>query len=453
VGGQESVGRRIRASRLRRGLSQAQLALPELSDSYVSLIESGRRTPTPDVLRLLARKLGCSASYLSSGVDDEAQEKIRTTLDYAEIALRNGEAGEARDRYAELLADPALAALPGLARKAAWGHALALESSGAFEEALVAFEALASAVSPDYDTGEWIRANIAISRCRREMGDVAGGVAVAESAFARVTERPAQWDEETVRLGATLATAYVERGDLLSAGRLAGLLIERADALGSPRARMAAYWQAAVVAKHRADYETAVAYGERALALLGERSELRDLSRLRGEYGTLMLLARPQDPGRARDELERAVRELTAMSAGALDIAWCLTELARVEIVMGRPGRAADRAGEAVDLLSGGAGDAYGHAGAGRPDDSQGGGELRRAAAGALIVLAEARLRLGRDQDAAEVLGRATACLERMEPSREAAQGWFHIAELLGEAGTERDRAEAYRRALTCAGL
>lgn len=438
-------------SRIHRGLSQAQLALPELSDSYVSLIESGKRTPTPDVLRLLARKLGCSASYLSSGIEEETQEKIRTTLDYAEIALRNGEAAEARNRYAELLANPALAALPGFARKAAWGHALALEASGALGEALGEFEALVAAVPPDYDTDEWIRLNIAIARCHREMGDVARSVTVAENAFERVTEQPGQWRDETVRLGAALAAAYVERDDLLSARRLTDLLIEHADALGSAAARLAAYWQAAVVAKHRADYETAVAYGERALALLGEQADLHDLSRLRGEYGTLMLLARPQDPDRARDELERAVQELTAASAGAVDIAWCLTELARVEIARGRPAKAADRAGEAVDLLSAGTpGESYNGVGGG---SGRAGGDEPRLAAGALIVLAEARLRLGRAADAAEVLGRATAFLERMEPSREAAQGWFHLAELLGEAGKEQDRAEAYRRALTCAGL
>src|SRR4051794_36964665 len=60
VDSQGSLGHRIRATRISRGLSQAQLALPELSDSYVSLIESGKRVPTPDVVRLLARKLGCS---------------------------------------------------------------------------------------------------------------------------------------------------------------------------------------------------------------------------------------------------------------------------------------------------------------------------------------------------------------------------------------------------------
>src|ERR1044072_438089 len=109
---QGSLGKRIRLSRIRKGLSQAQLALPELSDSFVSLIESGKRIPTPDVVRLLARKLGCSASYLSSGIDEDSQDRIWVTLEYAEIALQNGEAAEARDRLTELLADPDLPSLP-----------------------------------------------------------------------------------------------------------------------------------------------------------------------------------------------------------------------------------------------------------------------------------------------------------------------------------------------------
>jgi hypothetical protein len=33
------------------------------------------------------------------------------------------------------------------------------------------------------------------------------------------------------------------------------------------------------------------------------------------------------------------------------------------------------------------------------------------------------------------------------------AEGWFNLAELLSQTGDEQDRAEAYRHALTCAGL
>jgi tetratricopeptide (TPR) repeat protein len=432
VDSQGSLGKRIRLSRIRKGLSQAQLALPELSDSYISLIESGKRVPTPDVVRLLARKLGCSVSYLASGIDEDAQQQMRTTLEYAEIALQNGEAAEARNRFAELLVNPDLNALPELARRARWGHALALESAGELEEALGELAVLGESVSPEYDTDEWCRLNIVISRCHRAIGDLAESVAVGERAFAEVTAKPGPWSDETVKLGATLVSAYIERGDLVSARQLTDRLVECADELGSPVARMAAYWEASLVARYQADLEMAVSHAQRALALLGEANDPRNLSRLRAEYGHLILLADASNVAQARDELRRAIDEMTENAAGEVDIARTLIDLARAEIAMGEPDLAADRADEALNLL---------------------GDEPRLATAGALVALAEARMRLGRAADAAEVLDRATACLEQMEPSMEAAEGWFHLGDLLAETGPPERRAEAYRRALACAGL
>lgn len=429
---QGSLGKRIRLSRVRMGLSQAQLALPELSDSYVSLIESGKRVPTPDVVRLLARKLGCSVSYLVSGIDEDVQQQMRTTLEYAEIALQNGEAVEARDRFAELLVNPDLNALPDFASRARWGHALALESAGDLEEAISEFTVLGDSLSPEYDTDEWIELNIAISRCYRDIGELAESAAVAENAFACVTAQPGPWSDETVKLGATLAGTYLVRGDLVSARQLTDRLIERADELGSPVARMAAYWQAALVARNQADFDTAATHAQRALALLGEATDPRNLSRLRAQYGYLMLLADSSNLERARDELQRAMDEMTETTASEVDIALCLTELARIEIATGDPDRAVDRADAALNLLGNGP---------------------RLATAGALIVLAEARVRLGQAAEAIEVVDRVTTCLEQMEPSREAAEGWFNLAELLAETGPPERRAEAYRRALTCAGL
>ncbi len=106
--------------------------------------------------------------------------------------------------------------------------------------------------------------------------------------------------------------------------------------------------------------------------------------------------------------------EITASSSGEIDVAWCLTELARAETALGRPAEAVTLAEEALDLL----GDAP-----------------RRATAGALTVLGEASVRLGRRDRAVEVLTRAATCLEQMESSREAAQAWFDLAEVLAEAG------------------
>ena len=166
------------------------------------------------------------------------------------------------------------------------------------------------------------------------------------------------------------------------------------------------------MARYQADFETAVTYGERALALLGEAADLRNLSRLRGEYGTLMLLARPDDAERARDELQRATREMTATAAGGIDIARCLTELARAEIAMGQPAQGR------------------------RPGDRGTGAAGHRAAAGD----GRRAHRPGRGADPAGPRGGRRArswaarwtCLQQMEPSREAAEGWFNLAELLG---------------------
>ncbi|WP_405527453.1 helix-turn-helix domain-containing protein [Streptomyces canus] len=63
---QPAFGRRVRALRLRAGMSQAALAGPELSASYVSLIESGKREPSPEVATALAERLGVTPESLQS---------------------------------------------------------------------------------------------------------------------------------------------------------------------------------------------------------------------------------------------------------------------------------------------------------------------------------------------------------------------------------------------------
>ncbi|WP_371658259.1 helix-turn-helix domain-containing protein [Streptomyces sp. NBC_00280] len=61
---QPEFGRRMRELRRRAGMSQAELAGPELSASYVSLLESGRRVPSPEVVTALAERLGVTPRSL-----------------------------------------------------------------------------------------------------------------------------------------------------------------------------------------------------------------------------------------------------------------------------------------------------------------------------------------------------------------------------------------------------
>jgi tetratricopeptide (TPR) repeat protein len=436
VSGQESLGQRIRSLRIRKGVSQAQLAFPELSDSYISLIESDKRVPAPSVIEMLAGKLDCSPIYLLSGVSEDIADELRVTLDYAEIALQNGAATEARARFAEVLESSDAAALPELLHEARWGHALAMEAAGDLEEAIVELRKLTAAASLEIEREHWARVHVALSRCLRERGDLSESVQVAEDALRRLTASGSESTDASVHLGATLLAAFIERGDLVRARQLAGQLIDRAERIGSPKARMAAYWEAAYVAEIRGEYDEGLVLAERALLLLGEDDDPRNLSRLRLAYASLLLRARPGEAERARQLLLRTRDDIAASSAGEIDMAWCLTELARAETALGRPGEAVELAGEAIAML---------------------GEAPRRAAAWALTVLGEAYVRLDRRAEAVDALTQAATHLEAMESSRDAAQAWFDLAELLGETGqaggVEGQRLAAYRRALTCVGL
>ncbi|WP_433325828.1 helix-turn-helix domain-containing protein [Spirillospora sp. CA-294931] len=429
----ETLGQRIRALRIRQGVSQAQLAFPELSDSYISLIESDKRIPAPSVIDLLAAKLNCSATYLVSGVKEDVVDELRMTLDYAEIALANGAAAEARARFAEVLASADAVALPDMMHQARWGHALALEAAGELEEAIAGLRALTDQASAEADLEHWAKVHVALSRCLRERGDISAGVEVAENALRHLIASGADSTDAAVLLGATLLAAFIERGDLVRARQLAAQLVQRAERIGGARAKMTAYWEAAYVAEICGDYENGVTLAERALMLAGDEDDPRHIGRLRIIYAGLLMRARPDQAENARELLSRVRREINASSAGEIDVAWCLTELARADIALGRAAEAVTLTDEALDLL----GDAP-----------------RRATAWALTVQGEACVRLGRRERAIEVLTRAADHLREMESSRDAAQAWFDLAELLGETGApEEPRLTAYRRALTCAGV
>ncbi|WP_026313637.1 helix-turn-helix domain-containing protein [Actinomadura flavalba] len=429
----ETLGQRIRALRIRQGISQAQLAFPELSDSYISLIESDKRIPAPSVIDLLAGKLNCSATYLVSGVSEDVVDDLRVTLDYAEIALRNGAAAEARARFADVLASDDAVALPEMLHQARWGHALALEASGDLSGAVDELRRLTAEASPDADLDHWARLHVALSRCLRERGDVGAGVGVAEEALRQLVASGADSTDAAVHLGAALLVAFVERGDLVRAGQLAAQLVERADRVGGPGARVAAYREAARVAEIRGDLDGGVELAERALLAAGDDEDPRVVAALRVAYAGLLLRARPERASEARDLLARVRGEITVSAAGEKAVAACLTELARAETALGRPGDAVTLAEEALGLL---------------------GETPRRATAAALTVLGEACARLGRRNRAVEVLTLAATHLEGLESSREAARTWYDLADLLAETGgADAAELDAYRRALAGVGV
>ena len=203
-----TLGQRLRALRKERGLSQSDLAGDLVSPSYVSLIESGQRSPEREVLEGLARKLGCSVLYLESGVAPEEITEQRLKLQFAEIALASGSAEEARSQFASLSgADNA-----ELRLAAGWGLARCLEQLGDLHGALDHYDGLLAAAQ-----GGFARSARSADAAHgpvplyREAGDFARSVEIGEEALGEVRALGLEGTEEEIKLASTLVAAYWAR--------------------------------------------------------------------------------------------------------------------------------------------------------------------------------------------------------------------------------------------------
>jgi len=432
VASQGSIGERIKMLRKQRGLSQAQLAHPELSDSYVSLIESGKRTPTPAVLELIAQKLGCSLTYLINGVTNEELEEIELALRFARLALENGDLAEARRRYAELLEDRNLESLAAQRQDARFGYALATEACGDLAEAIDVLRSLRDEDTEGQTPERRIQISIALCRCYREFGALHEAVQVGEETLGLPKGRP-EWNDDLIELGSTLLAAYIERGDLLRARQFSAELLSAAESLGTARAIVAACWNAAMIVGRIGCGDEALSLAERALAVQSENGEPRNLARLRAAYAVLLRQVRPAEAARARDLLLRALRELEESAAGAADVVSCLIDLARAEIQLGDPHAAAAHARAAAAKATGGMSSAV--------------------LAETHLVLGLACSLLGQNDQARAELDSAAEHLKRLPATRTLAEKWRAVAELRERIGDEEGCVADHQRALACVGL
>lgn len=70
VDGAAAFGRRLRRTRLERGLSQRDIAFPGCTAAYLCRIEHGDRVPSLQIIRRLASKLHVNPSWLANGAGD-----------------------------------------------------------------------------------------------------------------------------------------------------------------------------------------------------------------------------------------------------------------------------------------------------------------------------------------------------------------------------------------------
>lgn len=401
-----------------------------MSVAYLSRIESGHRRPTPPTLQALALRLEVSVESLLGEADGREVDEVRLALDYAELSLESGQPEDAEKHLRRALEHSAIARMDGMRDRARLLHARAMEATNREDDAILQLELLVDDRSTDGLTR--IKAGIALSRIYRETGDLGRAIERGERVMNHVEEAELDACDEAVQLAVTVAAAHFERGDTGHAVRLCRKAIDRAEALGSSMARASAYWNASVMQANRGDVTAAVPLAERALALLGEGQDTRNLARLRTEVGRLQLDLDPPDLEEARHNLEQAAAEMEWSSATPVDRAWTLLGLARVAFLSG-------------DLPASRGLIAQVHTTAG--------GHAPLAEAEAMTLEGRTLAAEGSTELAALSYQNAVQRLSAIGADQGAAQLWFDLADLLEGVGLTEEALDAYRRAAVSTGL
>lgn len=426
------LGERLKQLRVKAGLSQGELAGDDLSASYVSLIESGKRQPSPEVLRSLCHRLGVSSESL---FEDESDRAARTRLHeleiaYIRLALTHGERASARERLGRLLD------LPDLDRTTRDEATSLLSRTHEMENDLVG---AARILLPLFERSlrgecELSTATLGVDMCGYylDAGDLHAAVRVGQQAIDAVEQRGLAGSDEHLRLAATVMSAYFELGDFLHCRLWAERLIAVAEESGAHRGRASIYWNAALVAEAAGHPAEALHYSQRALAILSEMGRERDLPRLKVDTAQLLLALDPERVKEALTLLDEALPDLQDIGSPSDLAAWGNTR-GIAEILVNRPARAEQLARQSLLHFS-----------------AHPGLELART----LITLGDALVAQGRREEGLE---QYVACREIVEhqctPTRRVATLWRQLGERFACAGQMQEALDAYAQGLEAAGV
>jgi len=423
------LGQRLRAARIAKGMTQTDLAGSDVSVGYVSRIEAGQRRPNLQVLSDLCSRLGTPVEQLLMGVAPQELEQIKLNLDFAELALESGQATTAELQAREAVELAETASLKELAYRGRFLIARALEAQGMINDAIIELETL---LSPRVGNVLQIKVGIALSRCYRESGDFSKAVEVGEMILEQLADTPLDSSDEAVQMAVTLAAAYFERGDTSQAVRVCRKAITKAEILDSPVARASAYWNASMFEAQQGAVHDAVPLAQRALALLSEGQDARNLAGLRTQLGIMQLQMNPPQVAEAQENLEQAAQELRWCSAGPVEVGRNELAQARAHYLSGDVETAealSTRVHENVKVLS----------------------PLTAADAKSL----EGQVLAARGDVAAAVSAyrEAVLILTAVGSDRHAAEMWFELAGLLEDVNEFDAARDAYRSAGAASGI
>jgi len=425
------IGARIRALREAAGLSQTALAGTDVSASYLSLIESGRRTASPAVLERLAERLDVSPDYLVTGEEPPQRLQLRSRLAFLRYAIDTGDRVAARTE-ADALALQDVRQQADLVDECTLERARAYELVGDLPAACRLLEPLAAKSREGRASVPVPAVHMLLATVYLDAGDVHRAVEITELGLAAARADGTMGDPALARLAATLVWAYLERGDALYAGLRADELLREIEATTPHPASLGSIlWNAALALQARGEHGAALATMDRAIALLGEGHDGRDLVRSRVAKAYLLLQLPEPRPDEAVELLRDARARLEAQGA-LVDLAACEVMLGRALLLSGDPDAACRVCEAALRTL---------------------GAEPRIESVDARTILAGALSVMGRRDEAVTFLDAAVTDLGQLAGGRRTTRAWAAVAQQYARLEEPERATDAALQALHAGGL
>ena len=417
-----TLGKRVRALRELRGMTQSELAARRCSNEYVSQIERGRTRPTAATVGWLAAQLGTDTDYLRDGVR-ACDTAALAVIESAEAQIREQEWDLA---VATITALPTTLRPPGLALRACWAESWARMYLGQVREALKLLEAaIDPASAAEFTAEENVETLYRLGCCHYKLSAVNRAIDLFTEAVDLLSRSDAQCDRLLADTLQWRSRCWRRFRDFEAAREDIEKALELYAGLGDMLNTAHASFQASIVAERTGQWKQARALAVAAIKIFEEHGDELSVARLTNNVGGLTFLL--GQPEMAIEHLKRAFAIALDLGQDA-DAGQAESSLAQVHLAQGQIEAAERQARHALKLLSG------------RED-------FLDEIANAQMVLGRALIRRGRLQEAEKTLRSAQENTARLlSPSHHALALTAH-----GELETARGQigaaAKRYRDA------
>ncbi|MET3810239.1 helix-turn-helix domain-containing protein [Arthrobacter sp. UYEF3] len=312
-------GEKLRAERLERGLTQAELGRDKYSPSYISLLETGRREPTADVIEELARRLELAPKALEAW----SQPVSVSDAEYVLAGLYARQAWDLRDYplAASHAATAARIAIEGKNTSAWWNmtymQAECLMKEGQLKECQDLVQRLLDHPMAAESAGLGVRARQMLAAVCHGQGQLAVAVEHAQEAVRLCDQLP---KGSTLIIGAlrALIGALAESGRLDEAWQYCQDMNAQMNDQSMSQLAGEVAWVIGNVAFMRHDYAEGIKHHEKAAKLLSPANDIDLWARFNKATAAVRLSSGIVEP-ETLSSIERAELALSIVGGNKTD--------------------------------------------------------------------------------------------------------------------------------------